>query len=93
MEFGDKYDFARVWINGSNEQILYNDYDESNENFFSNMDNVEVMLCSRPNIYSDSIQNYDIMNLVWFKGAEGLYNPTTAQGKFKLHYSSYFIGN
>ena len=53
--------------------------------FFSDINDIEIMICSRTD-YGNNIPtlfgNYDMMNLVWFKGAEVLYNPTTEQGKF-----------
>ena len=47
--------------------------------------NVEIMLCSRNSPGSTTLANfgnYDMMNFIWFRGAEGLYNPTAEQGKF-----------
>ena len=45
----------------------------------SDMDNVEITLCSRRVEGTSNIifyGNYDVMNFMWFKGSEGLYVPT-----------------
>ena len=46
---------------------------------FTDMDNVEIMLCSRRQEGDSSnilyYGNYDLMNFMWFKGSEGLYVP------------------
>ena len=58
------------------------------------MSNVEIMICSRTDYGNNnlvSFGNYEMMNFVWFKGAEGLYNPTNTQGKFINNIIIFFL--
>ena len=84
-EFGVGYCSGRIWINGVDMSRAYFSDFSLGQSLFSDMDNVEIMLCSRRNeLGSDLVYsgNYDAMNFIWFKGSEGLYVPTG--GKLRL---------
>ena len=86
-EFEVGYSSARVWINGVVSTKFYFDDYASSDYLFSDINDVEIMLCSRTNSGHDvnslvNFGNYDMMNFIWFRGAEGLYNPTIEQGIF-----------
>ena len=85
-EFGVGYCSGRIWINGVDMSRAYFSDFSSGQYLFSDMNNVEIMLCSR-RIEDGSNKiiyygNYDAMNFIWFKGSEGLYVPTG--GKLRL---------
>ena len=59
---------------------------------FSDMNTNQIQLCSTTSSGTDSIENegnYDMLNFIWFKGSEGLYVPTSTEGKFCLSYILY----
>ena len=84
-EFEAGYSSARVWINDVVSSKVYFDNYTSNNYLFPDMNNLEVMLCSNTAYGTNNLEffgDYDMINLVWFRGAEGLYSPTVTQGKF-----------
>ena len=88
-EFAVGYSAVRVWINGVVMTKTYfgnyapGSYPEG-DYLFNNLNDVEIQFCARRNSDSMSLvlpANFDLLNIVWFRGAEGLFAPTTAQGK------------
>ena len=78
-EFAVGYCSGRIWINGVDMSRTYFSDFSSGKYLFSDMNNVELMLCSRRVEWSNTLYgrgNYDLMNFMWFKGSEGLYVPT-----------------
>ena len=92
--FSTGYYSGRIWVNGvSMNRVYFGNF--TSAHLFCDMNTDQLMLCSRaasdgPN----SILNegkYDMLNFIWFKGSEGLYEPTSTEGKFRL--SSIFYIN
>lgn len=78
-EFAGEYCSGRVWINGvSTSRVYFGDF-SIGYNLFANMDNVALEICSAKVNGSSSMRNSsrdsyaDILNMLWFKGAEGLF--------------------
>ena len=89
-EFAAGYSAVRVWINGvvmTTKTYFGNNAPGSypaGDYLFNNLNNVEIQFCSRRGPDSTALvlaANFDLLNIVWFRGAEGLFAPTTAQGK------------
>ena len=76
--FGVGYCSGRIWTNGVPSSRKYLTDFSTDVYLFHDTDNVEANLCSRRNnglptpVY---FGRYDLMNFIWFKGAEGLYVP------------------
>jgi hypothetical protein len=82
-EFGTGLCSGRVWINGvSTPRTYFCDF-SSGYDLFADMDNAKIELCSRevsgePGVLDNTTDSYsDIVDFMWFKGAEGLFTNTS----------------
>ena len=81
--FTTGYYSARIWVNGVGmNRVYFGDF--TTGHLFYDMHTDQIMLCSTTNEYTTNIVregNYDMLNFIWFKGSEGLYEPTSTEGK------------
>mgnify|MGYP001021320178 FL=1 len=84
--FTTGYYSGRIWVNGNGmNRVYFGDF--TIRHLFYDMNTDQLQLCSTTVSGSTSITqpgNHDILNFIWFKGSEGLYEPT--DGKFCLSY-------
>ena len=87
-EFGVGKCSARVWINGViTTRTLFCDFDQ-NKFLFTDMTNAQLELCNRKTsgssttLESGKDANADIVNFMWFKGAEYLYTDLSGMQQF-----------
>ena len=76
VEFGTGYFAGRLWINGAGQSRTY--FGGVSNLLFHELTNIEISICARWTDNQSALTlfgNYDAMNLIWFKGAEGLYVP------------------
>ena len=85
-EFAVGYCSGRIWINGTGMSRTYFSDFGSGKYLFKDMNNVEIMICARREVNALDIAaffgKYDVMNVMWFKGSEGVYAST--DGKFRF---------
>jgi len=76
VEFLTGYFSGRLWINGAGQSRTY--FGGVSNLLFHELTNIEISICARWTDNQSALTlfgNYDAMNLIWFKGAEGLYVP------------------
>jgi len=82
-EFGTGLCSGRVWINGVSTLRTYFCDFSSGYDLFSDLGNAEIELCSKKVTGSATIRDNtrdsysDIVDFMWFKGAEGLFTNTS----------------
>ena len=77
------YYSARIWVNEVGMDRVY--FGDFGTHLFYDLNTDQIHLCSTTDSGADSIVdegNYDMLNFIWFKGSEGLYEPIG--GKFCL---------
>ena len=87
-EFTPDYYSARAWVNGVGMNRVYFGNFDRHLFYYRNTD--QIHLCSTTDASGSGIViegKYDMLNFIWFKGSEGLYEPTG--GKFCLSYILY----
>ena len=81
--FTTGYYSGRIWVNGVGMDRVY--FGHFSKHLFYDMNTDQFQLCSTTDPGADSIiheANFDTLNFIWFKGSEGLYVPTSTEGKF-----------
>lgn len=82
VEFLTGYFSGRLWINAAEQPRTY--FGDASKPLFQNLNSVELNFCARWNTEQTGIAvfgNYDVMNLIWFRGAEGLYIPPESNSR------------
>ena len=75
--FTTGYYSARIWVNGVGTTRVY--FGDFGTHLFYDMNTDQIHLCSTTTPGTSSISTegkYDMLNLIWYKGSEGLYVPT-----------------
>ena len=86
--FPTGYYSGRIWVNGVGMSRVY--FGAFSTHLFTDMNTDQIHLCSTTVPGTNDIVkegSYNMMNFIWFKGSEGLYEPTG--GKFCLSYILY----
>ena len=82
--FPTGYYSGRIWVNGVGmNRVYFGDFTTGHLFYEANTD--QMLLCSMTvpgTNYIETEGNYDMLNFIWFKGSEGLYEPSSTEGKF-----------
>ena len=82
---------ARVWVNGTNSSWVYFGNFASGDTTLSDGNNSAFEICgvydaTSPDLVSSSLGGYfDVLNLVWFQGAQSLFQDTTTSKRNRFN--------
>ena len=80
---GEGCSSVRIWVNGTSSPWLYFGNFASGDTTLSDGNNAAFEICgvydpASPDLVSSSLGGYfDVLNLIWFQGAQSLFQDTT----------------